>query len=115
MNPGLQEKEASHAGTRPAVRSRRCVAIDAQAAQGRGSGLAVYTRNLIAALLEEKSDAMDLVLCSAGRSGNLNTAGRLFWENVELPSRLRHRKTVDLLHVPAFSPPAAGYRKLVVT
>ncbi len=92
------------------------VGFDAQATQGRLSGLGVSTCSLLTALKQQICLPFELHTYSTKlKSGeNLNTIRRLWWENQILPAKVKHDK-MDILHVPAFSPPFHKPCRLVVT
>lgn len=92
------------------------IGFDAQATQGRQSGLGVFTRSLLNALKEEIQEPVKLHVYTrkAPENANINTARRLLWENWILP-QLARRDEVDILHVPAFAPPFCKPCPLVVT
>lgn len=117
------------------------IGIDIQAAQGRKTGLGVYTHSLTEALSRVPQNGFEfcfyskpltLALSPKGRGednplfpsprlrgegkseGGMNTLQRMVWENVELP-RLARNDHVDLLHVPAFAPPVFKSCRVVVT
>lgn len=90
------------------------IGIDIQATQGRGTGLSVYTENLIRALQRESENGFQFHFYGKPRQEELNTLKRLFWENIELP-RLAKKDKIDVLHVPAFAPPCWRPSRLVVT
>lgn len=92
------------------------IGFDAQATQGRQTGLGIYTSRLLAAL--EKGIPPNAYLRIYKRKilpeDDLNTRARLCWENFELPRRAKQDR-IDLLHVPAFAPPLCKPCRLVVT
>ncbi len=91
------------------------IAIDIQSCHGNLTGLGVYTNHLVEFLSAEKPSDIKMILLRRSKKGNLNTLQRLLWENIELSRQVRQEK-VDLLHVPAFSPPMIRpCRHLVVT
>ncbi|MFA5158922.1 MAG: glycosyltransferase family 1 protein [Candidatus Omnitrophota bacterium] len=92
------------------------VGFDAQATQGRQSGLGVYTRHLLAAIKHKIKAPMALApfFDPMAPGQDLKTLDRLRWENRTLP-KLVKRHRVDLLHVPAFSPAFLKPCPLVVT
>ena len=93
------------------------IGFDAQATQGRQSGLGVYTTHLLNALKVELRPPFELRAYQNPVPSELgvSTLRRLMWENWTLPRLVRQDK-VDLLHVPAFSPAFCGVCKyLVVT
>ena len=90
------------------------IGIDVQATEGKLTGLGVYTQNLVRTLMEEKRNGFEFSLFSETQEGDWNTWQRLVWENSTLPSRAR-KERVEILHVPAFSPPWAKPCRLVVT
>jgi glycosyltransferase involved in cell wall biosynthesis len=79
------------------------IALDTQSAQGRKTGIGLYTVNLLDALrrVMPKSEYVELTW---GRSHELRTDQRLRWQQIELPHRAR-RAGADLLHVPGFDAP----------
>ncbi|MDP3920173.1 MAG: glycosyltransferase family 1 protein [Candidatus Omnitrophota bacterium] len=90
------------------------IGIDIQSTRGKASGLGVYTRNFIEALKRERPEDMKITFYSRPDDTDLNTWQRCFWENLELP-KLARKDNVDVLHVPAFSPPLSRGFRLVVT
>ena len=93
------------------------IAIDGVAAsEKKGSGLSVFTRNLISSLRSVAPAEFEFeVMTSALAEGRkITTLNRLFWENVTLPARVL-KASVKLLHVPAFAPSLIKVSKLVVT
>jgi len=92
------------------------IGFDAQATQGRQSGLGVYTRNLLAALKAKIKAPFELRPFSRSLASDtdLSTLERLWWENGTLPALIKQDK-IDLLHAPAFSPPFRKPCPLVVT
>lgn len=90
------------------------IGIDIQATEGPLTGLGVYTKNLVRALLEERRNGFEFTLLHKGRKGDLDTLRRILWESVEIPSRVRKNR-IQLLHVPAFSAPLIKPCKVVVT
>ena len=97
--------------------SRIKIAIDGQAAsEKKGSGLSVFTRNLVSSLksVAPKEFAFEVFCSSLPEGQNMTTAKRLFWENVTLPARILKEK-IRLLHVPAFAPSLIKVSRLVVT
>lgn len=93
---------------------KSCIGFDAHSATMNQSGLGIYTRHLKEALLAEGSDQFEFDFYLSSSRRDLNTAQRLFWENVQLPYLLSRRR-VDLLHIPAFSPPVYKLTKTIVT
>ena len=92
------------------------VGFDAQALQGRYSGLGVFTKNLLDTLRQEIREPLTLRIYAdeVSRDRNISTLSRLWWENQVLPGRVRRDK-VDILHVPAFAPAFLKPCPLVVT
>lgn len=92
------------------------IGFDAQATQGRYSGLGMYTKNLLTALQTKLGEAFDLRVYTQTISTqrDFNTLERLYWENVTVPRRARGDK-VDILHIPAFAPAFCKHYRLVVT
>ncbi len=92
------------------------IGFDAQATQGRGSGLGVFTRNLLSHLEKEVPAPLELKVYSRALRGerDLNTLERLWWANAVLPG-LARRDQIDLLHIPAFAPPLRKPCPMVVT
>ena len=92
------------------------IGFDAQATQGRRSGLGVYTSNLLNALKKEIAEPFQLRVYAEklAPEKNVNTLQRLGWENWTLPGLVRRDK-VDILHVPAFAPAFLKPCRLVVT
>lgn len=92
------------------------IAFDAQATQGRQSGLGVYTGHLLQALQMKIEAPLELCILShmLASEKDLSTFQRLWWENEAMPSMAK-RKRADLLHVPAFSPPFCKPCLMVVT
>lgn len=99
------------------------IGIDIQSTVGVYSGLGVYTRQVLETLapghgsnepFRKQSDEFRFFSTQPGRAWN--TLDRLWWENQTLP-RLAIRAGLDLLHVPAFSPPVRrpGKIKIVTT
>ena len=90
------------------------IGIDVQASQGRLTGLGVYTKNLAKSLLDAHQNGFEFHLFKKEQSGDWNTFRRLYWENADLPKRAK-KERIELLHVPAFSPPRLKPCKLVAT
>ncbi len=81
------------------------IGIDVQAQVGRPTGLGVYARNLVNALLSIDGKQNEFFFYQKETdSRDLNTLERILWENTEVPHRAR-KDRVDLLHTPAFAPP----------
>lgn len=78
------------------------------------TGLGVYTKNLVQALLQEPRNGFEFSLLSKSQSEDWNTFQRLVWENSELPRRAKAER-IDILHVPAFSPPLLKPCRTVAT
>lgn len=85
------------------------IGFDAQATQGRYSGLGIYTSNLLKSLQEEIPGSFRLRTYAVKLSPDqsVNTFQRLRWENWTLPG-LARKDRIDILHVPAFS---SAFRK----
>ncbi len=92
----------------------KSIGIDIQATKGSGTGLAVYTRHLVEALSRESQNGLRFYFYDNPKKGELNTIGRLLWENLELPRLVRSNR-LDLLHVPAFAPPFQKTCRTIVT
>ena len=92
------------------------IGFDAQATQGRQSGLGFYTRNLLKELqpLSAGSFSLKVYTESLPAEKDFSTWDRLRWANWTLP-RLAQRDHLDLLHIPAFAPPARKPCPMVVT
>lgn len=92
------------------------IGFDAQAVQGKQSGLGVFTRNLLASLKREIQKPLELRAYSneVPSDCNVSTLSRLRWENFSLP-RLVRKDRVDVLHVPAFAPAFRKPCRLIVT
>ncbi len=90
------------------------IGIDIQAAQGKTTGLGVYTKNLVEHLTAAAHPRMSFYFFGQETSNDLNTMRRMWRENVQLPLQAVRQK-IDLLHVPAFAPPVFKASKLVVT
>ncbi len=90
------------------------IGIDIQASKGRMTGLGVYTKNLLKALLNERPNGQEFIAFSKDQEGDWNTFQRLLWENADLPKQVK-RHQVDILHIPAFSPPCVKPCRVVVT
>lgn len=92
------------------------IGFDAQAMQGRRSGLGVYASNLLDALKAEIPRTLQLQVYREEMSPeqNVNTFRRLRWENWTLPNLIRRDKA-DVLHVPGFAPGVVRSCRLVVT
>ena len=99
------------------------IGIDIQSTVGVYSGLGVYTRSISEALASgqdstkpfcHQSDEFHFFFEQPAR--HWNTLDRLWWENHVLPQKAL-KEGVDLLHVPAFSPPVRrpGKIKIVTT
>ena len=89
------------------------IGIDVQASRGSKTGLGVYTDHLVRAL-GNFSDRHQFFYYTASDAAPWNTLRRIYWENIELPN-LAKKDRVEILHVPAFSPPLVKFSKLVVT
>lgn len=90
------------------------IGIDVQSTKGQVTGLGNYTRQLVHCLGEIARDRHQFILYSHPSRSDLNTPHRLLWENAGLYLQARNDR-VDLLHVPAFSPPFLRPAKVVVT
>ncbi len=90
------------------------IGIDVQSTKGRKTGLGVYTDHLVCSLTRELNHRHQYCLYGKEQAGDLNTPGRLWWENVELP-HLAKKDRVDLLHIPAFAVPTRKPAKVVLT
>jgi len=99
------------------------IGIDIQSTVGTYSGLGVYTRNISETLAFgqdltkpfcREADEFRFFIDQAARPWK--TLDRLWWENHILPQKAL-KEGVDLLHVPAFSPPVRrpGKIKIVTT
>lgn len=89
------------------------IGLDIQACRGPKTGLGVYTEQLAGALRAFK-DRHQFFYYASSDSARWSTPRRIYWENVELPNRAK-KDRVEILHVPAFSPPFVKFSKLVVT
>lgn len=90
------------------------IGIDIQSTQGKKTGLGVYTEHLVRELRQNFNHKHQYCLYEKDPQKELNTPGRLIWENIELPG-LAKRDKVDVLHVPAFAAPVNKPAPLVVT
>ncbi len=90
------------------------IGIDHQASRWQKSGLGVYTHHLVESLVRLFGKSHQFYLYSREVRSDWNTLRRLYWENVELP-QMAKRDRVELLHVPAFSPPLVRSQRLVMT
>lgn len=90
------------------------IGIDIQSIEGKITGLGVYTKNLTRYLAEHENEHFCFEFFKTQEKSDFNTFRRWRWENIELPRRAR-RECVDVLHVPAFAPPATKGCKVVVT
>lgn len=79
------------------------IALDAQSTLGRKTGIGLYTANLLRAL-RQVAPQHEYVELAWGRTEELRTDQRLWWEQVELPRRARAAR-VDLLHLTGFGAP----------
>ena len=79
------------------------IGIDTQSTLGRKTGIGLYTANLLRAL-RRVAPQHEYVELAWGRTKELRTDQRLWWEQVELPRRARAAK-VDLLHLTGFGAP----------
>jgi len=79
------------------------IGIDVQSTLGRKTGIGLYTANLLQAL-RRVAPQHEYVELSWGRTDELRTDQRLWWEQVELPRRARAAQ-VDLLHLTGFGVP----------
>ncbi|MBI4550072.1 MAG: glycosyltransferase [Candidatus Omnitrophica bacterium] len=89
------------------------VGIDVQATAGKVTGLGVYTKNLVSALIREGGSEFSFEFYRKGYARDLNTLERLWWTEVSIP-RILSKDGVDLLHIPAFAPPRLTKRKRTV-
>lgn len=78
------------------------VAFDAQSVSGKVSGLGVYAKSLLAALMPLTGDKLQITAIYHDRPRDLNTLARLRWEVGSFPMLARRNKP-DLVHVPAFA------------
>ncbi len=99
------------------------IGFDIQSTLGPFSGLGVYTRNILETVAPGhdtqrpcRYQDLEFYFFSQPAVKPWNTLQRLWWENVTR-SRLMRQNGVDLLHVPAFSPPILKPRgvRLVTT
>lgn len=90
------------------------IGIDVQSTTGKPSGLGYYTKNLVKNLKTIDFNNEYILFENKFFQGNLSTPKRIVWEQVLLSIKAKQNK-IDLLHVPAFSPPLARNCKLVVT
>lgn len=91
------------------------VGLDIQSSITHPTGVGIYTKNLFQILQKISHPEFNIHGLAPLKTGHLNTPKRLWWENVELP-RLASNLAVDVLHVPAFSPPVKrGKYKVIVT
>jgi len=79
------------------------IGIDVQSTLGRKTGIGVYTHNLLQAL-RRVAPQHEYVELSWGRTRELRTHQRLWWQQVELPRRARSA-AVEVLHVTGFDAP----------
>lgn len=79
------------------------IGIDVQSTLGRKTGIGLYTRNLLQAL-RRVAPQHEYVELSWGRTNELRTDQRLWWQQVELPRRARSA-AVEVLHVTGFDAP----------
>ena len=89
------------------------VAVDYQSTQGRPTGIGVYAKS-ICEEIERLSLPVSFVYLRKGRDRDLSAAGRILWENVEVPLQTAGKK-IDLLYCPGFSPPLFSFCPRVVT
>lgn len=90
------------------------IGIDTQSTTGNISGLGFYTSNLLSALQQVDSENEYILFRNKFFYGNLPTPKRVLWEQTILPIYTCKYK-LDLLHIPAFTPPLIRKCKLVVT
>lgn len=78
------------------------VGIDIQSTVGLKTGIGYYTSRLVERF--KSSEGIDFAYYKDDRFQELNTARRMYWENMALP-RLLGRGNVDVLHIPGFAGP----------
>jgi len=79
------------------------IGIDVQSTLGRKTGIGLYTRNLLHAL-RCVAPQHEYVELSWGRTKELRTDQRIWWQQVELPRKARSA-AVEVLHVTGFDAP----------
>jgi glycosyltransferase involved in cell wall biosynthesis len=79
------------------------IGIDVQSTLGRKTGIGLYTANLLQAL-RRVAPQHEYIELAWGRTGELRTDRRLWWEQVELPRRAC-TAGVNLLHLTGFGAP----------
>lgn len=90
------------------------IGIDIQSTVGRTTGLGVYTHHLTDALKNLPNPQFEYCWYLKKQGQDLNTFRRWYWENLELPAKVKKDK-VDILHIPAFAPPFLTHQKILVT
>ncbi|HTL70359.1 MAG TPA: glycosyltransferase family 1 protein, partial [Candidatus Eisenbacteria bacterium] len=78
------------------------IAVDYQSAEGRRTGLGVYTENLVAAMREEAPDT-EFLLYKTGTDRDLGAAERMVWESFAIPVRTLGDRP-NVVFRPAFAP-----------
>ena len=89
------------------------VAVDFQSVQGQKTGIGVFAQSLLEEIKNTPSDVR-LHFLSRNSGKDLNAPGRLAWENIEIPRRLRQIRA-DVMYSPGFSPPFWASCPRVVT
>jgi len=88
------------------------IGIDTQSIKGKKTGIGYYTNNLIQNIKRSNNFSFNFYMDE--KKEELDTLGRMFWENVTLPYRAGHDK-LDILHIPGFAGPLVKgkYKKIV--
>jgi glycosyltransferase involved in cell wall biosynthesis len=88
------------------------IGIDIQATCGKKTGIGYYAMNLTTGLKEHCRH--DLSFYYNSRQDDLDTLGRMSWENMILPS-LAKKDKIDLLHIPGFAGPRKRHKFKKIT
>ena len=89
------------------------IGVDVQSTLGRKTGIGLYTANLLQAL-RQVAPQHEYVGLSWGRSTELRTDQRLWWEQVKLPLQALVSK-VNVLHLTGFGAPRLHHCPTVLT
>jgi glycosyltransferase involved in cell wall biosynthesis len=76
------------------------IGIDIQSTAGAKTGIGYYTYNLVKRL--SQIEGIGLTCYKPGNKEKLNTAQRIFWENIKMPMLAKTDK-IELLHIPGFA------------
>lgn len=89
------------------------IGIDVQPTLGQKTGIGLYTVNLLRAL-RRIAPYHEYIELAWGRSSELRTDQRLYWQQWALPRQAKKAK-VDVLHIPGFDAPFLKFCPTVLT